>query len=361
GETVKKFDPDGKPAGEVKLQMGDARPGPGSPGYGYLRLWGDEVLLRRAHASELFRRYDLKTGELKGTVSTDHERLSVTFDGDVWPAGQSVPPRIKLTAGERTLTPRWRVWARPFASLDYREFPLKDGLVQVPADAAGLYLVKITPEVRPWQRLSPSDYMVRTVVEVRQPGTKGSATVLTPDNRSHFGRGEEIPFSVAVRGSDPVKAVKLTVRLLDGTRTIAESEAEVKGDAEAGPFKVHKTLTAALKPGSYTLAVSAPGPSCTSQPLVIGPGREGPTAFHLIPYADFFETPPTADVWDAPDLVAAHAARSAKLGLNLMVDRLGWEIDLHNHIQSRLAWNKDNQDQLDALRKRLEAAEAVSP
>src|SRR5262245_25401766 len=241
GETVKRFDPEGKPAGEIKLQMGDARSG---PGYGYLRVHGNDLLLRRGHDSELFRRYDLKTGELKQVVSTDHERLTVAFDGEVWTAGQAMPVRIRLTAGERSLSPRWRVWARPFASLDYREFPLKDGAVQMPADAGGLYLVKFTPEVQPWQRLSPSDYMVRTVVEVRQPGTKGSATVLTPDNRTHFGRSEEIPFTVAVRGSDAGKAVKLTVRLLDGRRPVAEAEAEVKGDAEAVPFKIHKTLTA---------------------------------------------------------------------------------------------------------------------
>src|SRR5262249_36382495 len=201
----------------------------------------------------LCRRYDLKTGELKGVVSTDHERLTATFEGDVWTAGQSVPLRVTLTAGERTLTPRWRVWARPFASLDYREFSLKDGAMQVPADAAGLYLVKITPEVRPWQRLSPSDYPVRAVGEVRQPDTKGSATVLTPDNRSHYGRGEEIPFTVTLRASEPEKNVKLTVRLLDGTRSIAETEAEVKGDAEAVPFTIHKTVTEALKPGPYSL------------------------------------------------------------------------------------------------------------
>jgi hypothetical protein len=282
GEAAKKIGPDGKPAGEVKLQMGDARPGPDGPGYGYLRLHGDDLLLRRAHASELFRRYDRKTGELKGVISTDHERLRVAFEADLWTAGQAVPIRVELTAGERALSPRWRVWARPFATLDYREFPIKDGAVQVPADAAGLYLVKVTPEVQPWQRLSPSDYLVRAVVEVRQPGTKGSATVLTPDNRSRYGRGEEVPFAVAVRGAEADRAVTLTVRLLDGARVVARAEAEVKGDAEAVPFKLPAALTAALRAGPYTLAVSAPGLSCTSQSLVIGPGRAGPTPFHLV-------------------------------------------------------------------------------
>jgi hypothetical protein len=356
-EVVKKLDPDGNPVGELKLRMGDAKPGPRSPGYGYLRVHAGDVLLRRGHDSELFQRYDLKTGELKQVVSTDHERLTVRVDGDVWTAGQPEPVQIKLTAGDRALAPRWRVWARPLASLDYREFPLKDGAIQVPRDAAGLYLVKFTPEVRPWQCLAPSGYIVRTVVEVRQSGTKGSATVFTPENRTHYGRGEEIPLAVHLRGLQAEEGVKLTVRLLDGTRTIAQAEAETKGSDEVLPFEVHKSLTAALKPGRYTLAVSAAGLSGTSQPLFIGRGLNQ-TPFHIVQHGDYGQLYPSGDVWDTPDLVAAHAARTAKLGVNLMVDRLGWEIDLHNH----LAWNNENRNELDALFKRLGGASGgVSP
>src|SRR5262249_35093922 len=154
------------------------------------------------------------------------------------------------------------------------------GAVQVPDDAAGPYLVKFTPEVEPWQRGSPPDYLVRAVVEVRQPGTKGSAAVLTPDNRTHYGRGEEVPFVVALRGAEADKTVTLTVQLLDGKHILARAETEAKGNAEAVAFKVGKTLTAALKPGTYTLAVTAPGLSCTGQPLVIGPGLNEPP-FHV--------------------------------------------------------------------------------
>jgi outer membrane protein assembly factor BamB len=374
GETVKMFAADGKPAGEVRLQMGDARPAAGGPGYGYLRLCGDEFLVKRGHDGELFRRYDRKTGELRGIVSTAHERLRVTFGSDVWTAGQPMPLQIRLTVpppispdpggkGERVLSPNWRVWARPFSSLDYREFPLKEGAVQVPADAAGLYLVKITPELQPWQRLSASDYLVRAVVEVRQPDTKGSATVLTPDNRTHYGRGEEVPFVAAVRGVEFDKAVTLTVRLLDGKKTLAQAKVEAKGNSVTA-FKVHKTLTAGLKPGTYTLAVSAPGLSCTGQALIIGPGMSRP-AFHVVQYADYGLLYPggarrgeCADIWDAPDLTAAHAARTAKLGVNLIVERLGWQIDISNHLTS----SGDNRADLDALRQRLEGlAEGVSP
>src|SRR5262249_24821697 len=186
---------------------------------------------------------------------------------------------------------------------------------------------------------------------------------LTPENRAHYGCGEEVPFVIVVRGSEADKAVTLKVRLLDGTRVLAQSEAELKGNSEAS-FKLPRTLTAALKPGKYTLAVSAPGLSCAGQPLVIGPGV-GKAAFHIMNYADYGLLYPggarrgeMADPWDAPDLTAAHAARTAKLGINLMVDRLGWQIDLHNH----LAWTAGDRAELDALRKRLEgSAGSVSP
>jgi hypothetical protein len=357
GETIRKIGPDGKPAGEVKLRMGDASPALGGPGYGYLRVFRNEVLLKRFHDSELFRRYDLLSGDLKAVVSAEHERVTASFGESVWTAGRSVPIRIKLTAGERALSPQWRVWARPVASLGYREFPIKDGAVQVPGDCAGFYLVKITPELQPWQHLSPSDYLVRTVVEIRQPDAKGSATVLTPDNRSHYGRGEKIPFVVTVQGAQADRLTVFTVRLLEGKQVLAQAEGKLKGNSEAS-FKVPATLTGALRPGNYMLAVNAPGLTCTGQPLVIGPGMTKPS-FHVVGYADYGLLYPggarrgeVPEIWDAPDLTAAHAARTAKLGQNMVVERLGWQIDLTNH----LAWSAGDRAELDALRKRLQSS-----
>lgn len=359
GEFVKKFAPDGKPAGEIKPALGDAKSRPGAPGYGYLRVHGDDLLLKRAHETELFRRYDLKTGALRQAVSTEHERLTATLDGDVWTAGRAVPCRVRLTAGERTLSPHWRVWARSFAALDYREFPLKDGAIEVPADCAGFYLVKVTPEVWPWQRGAASDYIVRTVVEIRQPGAKGSATILTPDNRSHFGRGEDIPFTVAVRlggAAESGQAVKLTVRLVDGDRVLASGEVEAKVGDKPSSFKVPGALTAALRCGIYTLTVTAPGRTCVGQPVVIGPGLRHPP-FHIVQHGDYNQLYPSADVWDAPDLTAAHASRTAKLGVNLMLDRIGAGDQLNN-----LAWDKARQAEMDALAKRLvESVGGVAP
>jgi hypothetical protein len=225
----------------------------------------------------------------------------------------------------------------------------------VPADSAGLYLIKVT-QVGPGSA-SASDHLVRTVVEIRQPGTKGSATVLTPDNRSHYGRGEDIPFTVAVRPAG--QTVTFTVRLVDGDRTLAQAEAEATDKPPA--FKVPGTLTAALRSGTYSLTVTAPGLTCTGQPLVIGPGLRKPL-FHVVQHGDYNQLYPAADVWDAPDLTAAHAARTAKLGVNLMVDRVGSQIDLLTHLNSHLAWNPDNRAELDALFKRVDgAAGGVSP
>jgi outer membrane protein assembly factor BamB len=365
-EVVKKFAPDGKPLADVRLRMGDARPRPGEPWFTALQVHGSNLFLKRSHDTELFQRYDLASGERAQVVHTDHERLTVTFEGDVWTAGRPVPVRIKLTGssplspwgrgargeGDRTLSPRWRAWARPFASLDYRELPLRDGAIQVPEDAAGLYLVKFTPEVAPWQRGSPADYLVRAVVEVRRPDTKGSATVLTPANRSHYGRGEEVPFTVALRGAG-AEAVKLTVHLRDDKGVVARAEAESR-NTEVVTFKLPSTLTAALRPGRYTLAVSAPGLSCAGQPLVIGPGlRKSP--FSIVQHADFDQLYPCPDVWDAPDLTVAHAARTAKLGATLLIDRIGWGAQLNNVEGPRLTWDRSNQEELEALARRLQA------
>jgi outer membrane protein assembly factor BamB len=354
GETVKKVDRDGKPAGEIRLALGDAR------GFGYLRVHGDDLLLKRAHPTELFRRYDRKSGALEGVVSTDHEHLSVSFASDVWTAGQAVPVRIRLTAGKRLLSPRWRIWARPFAALDYREFPLKDGAIQVPADCAGLYLVKVTPEVQPWLRGATCEHAVRTVVEIRQPLTRGTATVLTPDNRSHYGRGEEVPFRVVVRRPEADKPVLVTVRLMAKSLTLAQEQAEATHGSVLR-WRLPRELTARLRPGRYTLSVTAKGLSCAAGSLVIGPGLRRPL-FHLVQHGDYEQLYPCGDVWDTPDLTLAHAARTAKLGVNLMVDRIGWGAQLANLEGPRLTWDPPSRAELETLRKRLEGLpDAVAP
>jgi hypothetical protein len=236
-DTVKRYDADGKPAGDLKLQMGELKPAPAGPVISGLRVFGGDLLIKRRHPTELFQRYDAATGALKSVATSDHERLAVDFGKNVWTAGEAVDFRIDFAAPGREIRPRWRVWAAPFGTADYRELTLAGGKLQVPADLAGLYKLKVSPEVQPVQRGTASEYIVRTIVEVRRPGATGSAAVVTAMNRMAFGRGEEIPFSVIVRGPEAGKTVPVAAALTDGKTALVQMKADVKLEAPAAAPK----------------------------------------------------------------------------------------------------------------------------
>ena len=379
-DIVKKYDAEGKPAGDLKLAMGDLKPAlPGTPITG-LRVFGGDLLIRRRHPTELFQCYDLATGALKTVATSDHERLAVDFAGDVWTAGEPVEFRIDFVAPGRQVRPHWRVWAAPFGTADYRELALADGKLQVPADLAGLYKLKVSPEVQPVQRGTASEYLVRTTVEVRKAGAKGAAAVVTAFGRAAYGRGEAIPFSVIVRGPEAGKTVPVVATLMDGKVAVVEFKSDVKLEAAQlapdehtggavqpakGPagatgtatFTIEKTVTAALKPGRYTIAVTAADMTCVGQPIEIGPGVAEPP-FHVIQYGDYGQTYVTPKAWEAPDLVAGDLARKRLFGFNLYVDRLG-ESNQTGFVtqQGRERAAADVAD----LRKRLEADPLAVP
>ena len=342
-DTVKRIAPDGTPLAPLKLQLGERKPTAGERGFLGLRVHGGEILLRRQHPTELFQRYDLATGAFKGVVHSDHERLTVTYPGDVWTAGAQVPFRIECKAGMRDVTPHWRVWARPVSGGDYREFLVRDGQLQVPDDAVGLYQIKVTPEIAPLLSGAVADYQVRGWVEVRMPNTHGSIAVLTPENRTHFGRGEEVPFEILARGKETDRPLTVDVRLIDGSGTLAEEPALIQNGK--GSLKLSRVLTAGLRPGRYRLVAAAPGWTAVPQELVIGPGIR-PAPFSLVQYGDYGATFPSADPWDAPDRTIAHLDRVRKLGFNRIVDRLGTQ-------RGALAWDNRAQAELQELRKRL--------
>jgi hypothetical protein len=254
-DTIKRIAPDGTPLALLKLQLGDRKPGFGERGFHGLRVHGSDLFLRRQHPTELFQRYDLATGAFKGVVHSDHARLTVTYPGDVWTGGAQVPFRIACKAGTRDVTPRWRVWARPVSGGDYREFHHRDGQLRVPDDAAGLYQIKVTPEIAPLLSGAVADYQVRGWVEVRQPNTHGSIAVLTAENRMHFGRGEEVPFEIVARGKETDRPLTVDVRLIDGSGTVAEETAHLQGGKIA--LRLSSALTAGLRPGRYRL-IAAP-------------------------------------------------------------------------------------------------------
>ena len=314
GDVVKVFDPDGAPAGELKLRMGE-RKGRVSD----LRVFGDDVLVRRPDPVELFQVYDRKTGELRRVVRADVEKLTFTLSSEVWTAGDDIPVRIGVEAEGRTVRPAWRPWWRPLGGVEFRELPIRDSAVAVPTDAGGFYQLRVTPAGDG----ASDEYTVETVVEVRRPGAKGSASVFTPLNRVYYGQGERVPVSVLVRiAAGDALPDRVTVRLLDGDRVLAEGVVH----PEAGKpslLALPPSLTDALRPGEYLLTAEASGLTPAPQPLVIGPGLRRRPTFHIVQHGDFHDAFPKAEFFDAPEAVATHLARLRKLGVNLFVDRLG--------------------------------------
>ncbi|MBA3845200.1 MAG: hypothetical protein H0X45_01010, partial [Planctomycetes bacterium] len=219
-DSLKRFAPDGKPAGEVTLQIGDHRPPAGQCWFFALRISQGDCIVRSNHPSELFQVYDLRTGAFKQAVSADVEVLHASYPSPVWTNGKAMPFTIDFATAGRRITPRWRLWARPLDAADWREFELGQGHAKVPADAAGLYRIKLTPEVQPQERGGDaqvvSEYQLQAVIEVRPAGAKGSLSVFTQDCRTHFGQGESIPFSVIARAAAKDPAIATTVKLLQG-------------------------------------------------------------------------------------------------------------------------------------------------
>ncbi len=353
--VLRKTGLDGKPAGEIKLNVPPQRKL--AEGIRGMRLWGGEALLRGRHPIELFQVYDLSSGALKRSVNIDHERLTVTAQGGPWIAGEAVGFAIEFDGGGRRIKPRWRVWARPFGVLDYHELKLTDGKLLLPEDLAGLYQIKVTPESTPWQHgATASEYKVQTLVEVRAAGAHGSAATSTPLGRVYFGRGEEIPLTIYLRGNVPSaagvaagansaagvaagansaagvaaaadrtapdKETELTITLRDGSQTLATAKAKFDPAAKEIRFTLPKLLTARLRPGLYLLGVAGKDLTCVFQPLVIGPGMR-PASLLTVIYGDYRCTYPQANAWDAPDIATAAFRRSERLGFNLMVDHLG--------------------------------------
>ena len=297
-----------------------------------MRLWGGEAVLRGHHASELFQVYDLASGEFKHAVSIDHERLTVTAQGGPWVAGQPVDFRIEFDGGGRAIKPRWRVWARPFGVLDYRELKLAEGKLLVPEDLAGIYQIKVTPESTPWQHgAAASEYKVQTLVEIRAAGAVGSITAATPLGRVDFGRGEEIPLAVYVRGNAP-KDTELTLTLRDGARTLAAAKTTIAATCflehpKEIRFSLPKSLTERLRPGKYVLDVAGKGLTCVSQPLVIGPGMR-PVA---LLDDDLWRLPshlPAGQCLGCPRDCHGILPADRAIGLQHVVDRLGHPLEM---------------------------------
>jgi outer membrane protein assembly factor BamB len=346
--TIIQVGPDGKALAPIVLK--DAALGDFADGYiSDLRIFNGKAIIKRRHPSELFRAYDLRTGTLLAAPQIDFEKLTVTCP-DVWTAGATVPFTLTFAVGARPVAPRWRVWVRPVGTLQYRELAWKDGQLQVPTDLAGLYQLKVSPETRPHQWGTPSEYLVRDVVDIRPMGQFGMAVVSTAGNRTVFRADEPIDFTIAFRGGAVPGEGQATVNILDERGKPALRLPLEPG----GKSTVTCTLRQPLAAGTYACTVVAPFFTAVPHYFTVGWGR--PSRFKLVQYGDYSSTYPGGDFWNAPDATAAAAHYDARLGLNLKVDRLG-----HPLQAGALQWENHANAEIEALAKRIEADPAATP
>jgi outer membrane protein assembly factor BamB len=311
-DVVKIHDADGKPAGEIRLRM-DKRKGRVSD----IRVFGEDLLVKRPDPMELFQVYDRTSGDLRRVVQAAVERLRVGFASDIWPAGEKMRLDISLNPGTPDkwpeVWPSWRMWLRPVGDPSYRQLVLKDGEVEVPADVGGFCDLRIGASING----AADEYTIEGIIEVRKPGATGSISIWTPLNRVYYGQGETIPVRIlcrAIKGHS--LPATITVRLTDGKYSLDKAKITTK-EGKPSELTLPASLTAAMKSGTYFLTADEDSFTTIGQQLIIGPGIHQPPVFSIVQHGDYHEGYPKAGA------LAGHLARSQALGINLFADRLG--------------------------------------
>lgn len=335
----------GKSVREITLQMGEHKP-QSNVRISDLRVKGNELFIKRSHASELFSVYDLTSGAFKRAVSIDFDRLAATLPSETLTAGDSLPFKLEYSSSTNIPAPHWHVWARPFGAPGYEEWSLQNGQLKVPEDAGGLYQFQVSPEVDPQQRRVATEYAVRSVVEVRAPQSKGTVNVFSPDNRAFYGRGEVIPLSVLVRSAAADRPSNVALRIEDRANRVLLQTNLAMPQATAAQYSLPGSFTAALRPGLYSIKATAPGLTAVEQRVLIGPGVQS-DMFLRTQYGDYgldmrYDG---LDPWNAPDIVEYYARRTSKLGFNMIVERIG---------PTHLSWDGNSTAALEEITKRLE-------
>ncbi len=255
-------------------------------------------------------------------VRADVQRLRVQLPSDRWTAGEAVPLSIQFESGGRPIHPTWRAWLRPYNTPRFTELPINDGKIVPPADAGGLYQLRVCPGLFG----SASDYQVETIVEIRRPQARGSISLWTPLGRIYYGQGEEIPVTVLCRTGEKAPVSRSAeILLVEDGQTVAEQTIEVVSGKPA-KIALSKAFTAALRPGRYWLTAVAADLTPAGQMLVVGPGIAHPPLFSTVQYGDYLCAFPAGSQFNAAEAVMRHVARSFKLGTNMFVDRLGENI-----------------------------------
>jgi len=310
---IRKWDTNGNASGTVTLT--NANPG------GVLGIRSGQAFIRYGLNTELFRVFDLATGAWVRTVTPDIDVLTATFSSETWTAGATMPFTITFTSN-RPNTPAWHVWARPCDTVAYRDLGYSGGQITIPADCSGLFDIKVTPEQAGWQTGAVAEYWVHDIVEIRKSGAPGTISVYTTGNRLHFNPGEQIIFTASLRQPGTF-SVPVTINLTDaGSNVIASGSVTLTNTAPSQQFFVPSAITAGLRPGSYTLNATSASYTCVPQPLVLGTGLQKPP-FRFILYGDYGMNYVNGTLSQQRDLVAMNAIQMKKLGVNMVVDRLG--------------------------------------
>jgi len=346
GGMLKRLSADGEPAvNDVALD-----PAPGK--VLSIALTPAGLAVRRPVMDELFRIYDLDTGGMKHAVPSAHERVSAEFPDRVWTAGQKLA--FTLSSSKESL--QWKVWMTPLGDAAWREIELQDDHLAVPTEFAGLYQLRASPTLSPQ---TPSEYAIKAIIEVREAGAVGTASVWTPMNRVWWAQGETIPFSADLRctgdASPRTAAIALESASSDAAPLWSTEITLEKGTAAQAT--VPASTTAHLAPGRYTLRIELPGHTCVAQPVRIGPGPTAAAPFRVTLHGDYGGFASKASVWDCADEADGRLARSLLLGVNQYVSRTwagGYPLSFPN--------NDEGAGLLNSLKKQLEAdAGGVSP
>lgn len=295
----------------------------------------DRILVHREDPQTLFEVYRRglhkpsptppePTAVLDHAVPADVERLTVETPSEIWTAGVSVPLTLTHDAGRWPSRPRLRAWWRPLGVPEYTELPLVDGHVTPPADARGLYHLRVGTDVR--GRFA--EYDVNGVIEVHTKDATGTVSILTPLNRFYYGIGEPIPVTVIARTTTPITQV--TVELRKAGQIISSATVTLQNGRRTTTF----TDTGRLAPGRYVLDAQVAGVTVAPQYLEVGPGPVGADPFRIVQHGDYGDCFPVDPRHpdkpypvlpvDVPELCADLLARAGRLGLNFFLDRLSF-------------------------------------
>jgi hypothetical protein len=264
---IKTYDSRGRARTTIVLRADRDTFGPTSP-IADIRVYRDELIVRRKSDTELFRVFDLTSGEEKHVVAIDHDRLTVRYPEHVWTQGQQTPLEIEFQSSHLAVKPDLRVWLRPLGDVEFTELPIESGNVVLPTEAQGLYHLKVGAGLSG----SDSQYEVQSVVEIRPPDAGGSISIFTPLNRRYYGRGEGIPISVIARTNQTDEAPETVVlRLTGGEQTLWQTAVQLTDGI--GNAEIPVAATGELASGRYVIDTTASGWTIAAQYVEIGPGK----------------------------------------------------------------------------------------